>query len=69
MRTGRDSDPEVFHEYIVTGQEKVVSRARYYNDLRPRWVKRCTTCEYVERTARPGVRASVTYDDENWTFW
>ena len=69
VRTGRDSDPEVFHEYIVTGQEKVVSRARYYNDLRPRWVKRCTTCEYVERTARPGVRASVTYDDENWTFW
>ena len=35
VRTGRDDDPEVFHEYIVTGQEKVVSRDRYYNDLRP----------------------------------
>jgi hypothetical protein len=69
VRTGRDDDPDVFHEYIVTGQEKVVSRERYYDDLRPRWVKRCTTCEYVVRAARPGIRASVAYDDENWTFW
>ncbi len=69
MRSGRDGDPEVFHEYIVTGQEKVVSRERYYNELKPRWVKRCTTCGYVVRTARPNVRASVTYDDENWAFW
>jgi len=69
VRTGRDDDPDIFHEYIVTGQEKVVSRERYYDDLRPRWVKRCTTCEYVVRAARPGIRASVSYDDENWTFW
>ena len=69
VRTGRDDDPEVFHEYIVTGQEKVVSRDRYYNDLRPLWVKRCTTCEYVVRTPRPGVQGSVAYDSDNWTFW
>ena len=69
VRTGRDDDPSVYHEFIVTGQEKVVSRDRYFDTLRPRWVKRCTTCEYVVRTGRPGIRGEVTYDSDNWTFW
>lgn len=68
VRTGRDNDPSVYHEFIVTGQEKEVSRA-VFEELKPQMIKRCTTCEFVFRTPRPGIRGSVAYDSENWTFW
>jgi hypothetical protein len=68
VRTGRDSDPNVYHEFIVTGQEKIVSFTEFA-ELKPQKTKRCTTCEFVFRTPRPGIRGSVGYDTDNWTFW
>lgn len=68
VRTGRDDNPNVYHEFVVTGQEKVVS-AEAFAELKPQKTKRCTTCEFVFRTPRPGIRGSVGYDSENWTFW
>lgn len=69
VRTGRDDDPNIYHEYTVTGKEKVVSRARYENDLRTGFARTCASCDFVQRSPRPGMRAGVTYDSDNWTFW
>ena len=69
IRTGRDDDPNIYHEYTVTGKEKVVSRARYENDLRTGFARTCASCDFVQRSPRPGMRAAITYDSDNWTFW
>lgn len=69
VRTGRDDDPNIYHEYTVTGKEKVVSRARYETDLRTGFARTCASCDFVQRSPRPGMRAGITYDSDNWTFW
>ena len=69
VRTGRDDDPNIYREYTVTGKEKVVSRARYENDLRTGFARTCASCDFVQRSPRPGMRAGITYDSDNWTFW
>ena len=69
VRTGRDDDPNIYHEYTVTGKEKVVSRARYENDLRTGFGRTCASCDFEQRSPRPGMRAAITYDRDNWTFW
>ena len=58
-RSGRDDDPDVYHEYTDSGKEKVVSRERYEFELKPGDIQR----------AKPGMRASITYDTDNWTYW
>ena len=58
-RSGRDDDPDVYHEYTDSGKEKVVSRQRYEFDLKPGDMQR----------AKPGMRASIAYDTDNWTYW
>ena len=69
VRTGRDADPNIYHEYTVTGKEKVVSRDHYENDLRTGFGRTCASCDFVQRSPRPGMRASITYDSDHWTFW
>ena len=69
VRTGRDDDPAVYHEYTVTSKEKVVSRERYEIELRSPLARTCASCDFVARGPRPGIRASIGYDAENWTFW
>ncbi len=64
VRTGRDGDPNVYHEYTDSGKEFVVSRERYENELR------LSDSEGILQSDRqPGIRASVQYDSENWSFW
>ena len=58
LRTGRDDDPATYHEFTNISREKVVSRERY-EELSPQ----------LNREAKPGMRASVGYDSENWSFW
>ena len=58
VRVGRDDDPAVYHEYTNTGREKEVSRATYES-----------LSAVLGRDPRPGIRASVGYDAENWSFW
>ena len=69
VRTGRDGDPAVYHEYMETGFERVVSRERYENQLRTRQFRPNLESPIVTLEPRPGLRASIGYDDENWTFW
>jgi hypothetical protein len=69
MRTGRDDDPNLYHEFTILGSEKVVSRDHYENVLIDRFVRRCTLCDPEPRAPKPGLRASITYDSDNWTFW
>ncbi len=69
IRTGRDDDPAVYHEYRDTGLERVVSRDYYENELRTRFLRVSAAADLTERQPKPGVRASITYDSDNWTFW
>jgi len=69
VRSGRDADPNLYHEYTVTGKEKLVRRVRYENDLRTGFGRTCASCDFVQRSPRPGMRASIAYDSDNWTFW
>lgn len=58
VRTGRDDDPVVYREFTNTGREGVVPRTRY-EQLKPRG----------NSDPKPGIRASIGYDEANWTFW
>jgi hypothetical protein len=69
MRTGRDESPAVFHEYMDTGLERVVSRDYFENDLRTRFLRVHAEADLTERQPKPGIRASISYDSDNWTFW
>ena len=69
VRTGLDNDPAVYHEYMDTGLERVVSRDHYENALRTRFVRITAASDLSERQPKPGVRASIGYDSDNWTFW
>ena len=69
VRTGLDDDPAVYHEYMDTGLERVVSRDYYENSLRTRFVRITAASDLSERQPKPGVRASIGYDSDNWTFW
>ena len=69
MRTGQDEDPAVYHEYMDTGLERVVARDHYENALRTRFVRINATADLTERQPKPGVRASIGYDSDHWTFW
>ena len=63
VRTGRDQDPNIYREFDDKGREVEVSRQRYEFEL-----KEAQGYGYVA-SERPGVRASIAYDEDNWTFW
>ncbi|MEE3232960.1 MAG: hypothetical protein VX294_02240 [Candidatus Latescibacterota bacterium] len=63
VRSGRDGDPNVYHEHTDRGGEEEVSRERYERVLQP------LLRSGVVREPRPGMRASIDYDTENWSFW
>ena len=65
VRSGRDADPNVYYEFTDTGAERVVTRSRYENELKQ--PDQATGGGIQE--GKPGLRASVVYDTENWTFW
>ena len=70
VRSGRDDTPDIYHEFTNTGLEKEVSRQRYENDLRARLVRVSADAgSFRTREPKPGVRASIAYDSDNWTFW
>ena len=70
VRTGRDAVPDIYHEYTNTGLEKEVTRKRYDKDLKARLVRVSADAgSFITREPKPGVRASIAYDSDNWTFW
>ena len=65
VRSGRDDDPNVYHEFTDTGAERTVSRERFENELKQ--PDQSTGGQIQE--GKPGLRASISYDQDNWTFW
>ena len=64
VRTGRDDDPNIYHEYTDSGKEFPVSRQRFEHELRlPE------TEGILKLDQQPGIRASILYDSDNWSFW
>ena len=63
VRVGRDDDPNIYQEFDDKGREVEIDRDRFEYDL-----KESIGFGYVA-SGRPGVRASVKYDSDNWTFW
>lgn len=64
VRTGRDGDPNIYYEYTDSGREFAVTRARYEGELR---LPETEGILQIDR--QPGIRASIGYDRENWSFW
>lgn len=69
VRTGRDDDPAVYHGFLETGFERVVTREEYENELRTRYIRPNLESPIVVMQPKPDMRASIGYDLENWTFW
>ena len=65
MRSGRDDDPNIYHEFTDTGGELIVSRQRYEKELK----KPDQDNSGVIQEGKPGLRASIKYDTENWAYW
>ena len=65
VRSGRDVDPNVYHEFTDTGGELIVSRQRYENELK----QPDQNLNGQIQEGKPGLRASVLYDQDNWSFW
>ena len=65
VRSGRDDEPNVYHEFTDTGGELIVTRQRYEKELKQ--PDQSTNGQIQE--GKPGLRASVLYDQDNWTFW
>ena len=64
VRTGRDGDPNIYHEYTDSGREFAVTRERYEGELR---LPETEGILQIDR--QPGIRASIGYDSEHWSFW
>ena len=69
VRTGRDDDPAVYHGFLETGFERVVTRDYYENTLRTRYIRPNLESPMVLMQPKPDMRASIDYDAKNWTFW
>lgn len=63
-RTGWDDDPNIYYEYTNTGKKRAVSRQRYEFELKP---PHFSGGRFQE--GKPGIRAAIAYDTENWTYW
>ena len=64
VRAGRDGDPNIYYEYTDSGREFAVTRQRYEGELR---LPETEGILQIDR--QPGIRASIGYDSENWSFW
>jgi len=65
MRSGRDADPNIYHEFTDSGEEVVVTRQHFENQLKPPDSDRNSSIQ----EGKPGLRAAIVYDDDNWTYW
>ncbi|MGY8823686.1 MAG: FlgD immunoglobulin-like domain containing protein [Candidatus Latescibacterota bacterium] len=65
VRSGRTVDPNIYHEFTDTGAERVVTRARFEKELKQ--PDQQSSGQVQE--GKPGLRASIVYDQDNWTFW
>ena len=73
-RTGVDANPDLYYEFTDMGTRVVVEQERYQGVLKAH-SSAITNADglggVVTLTTRPkpGIRAGVEYDQDNWTFW
>jgi len=65
VRSGRDGDPNVYHEFTDTGGELIVNREHFEKNLK----QPDQNLNGQIQEGKPGLRASILYDEDNWTFW
>ncbi len=73
-RTGVDPVPDIYYEYTDMGTRVVVTQERYQNVLKNQ-TNNITNSDGLGGSVtlsvrpKPGIRAGVESDTENWTFW
>ncbi|MXW79517.1 MAG: hypothetical protein F4Z57_11160, partial [Gemmatimonadetes bacterium] len=73
-RTGIDSNPDIYYEFTDMGTRVVVEQARYQGKLKNQSAA-VTNADGLGGTLtlstrpKPGLRAGIEYDQQNWTFW
>lgn len=65
IRSGRDDTPDIYHEFTDTGGELIVSREHFEKNLK----QPDQNLNGQIQEGKPGLRASILYDEDNWTFW
>lgn len=73
-RTGIDSNPDIYYEFTDMGTRVVVEQERYQGVLKNQSAS-VTNADGLGGTLtlstrpKPGLRAGIGYDQQNWTFW
>lgn len=73
-RTGIDANPDIYYEFTDMGTRVVVEQARYQGVLKNQSAP-VTNADGLGGTLtlstrpKPGIRAGIEYDQQNWTFW
>ena len=73
-RTGVDPVPDIYYEYTDMGTRVVVEQERYQNVLKNQ-TSNVTNSDGLGGSVtlsvrpKPGIRAGIESDTENWTFW
>ncbi len=74
VRTGIDPVPDIYYEYTDMGTRVVVTQERYQNVLKNQ-TSNITNSDGLGGSVtlsvrpKPGIRAGIESDTENWTFW
>ena len=73
-RTGIDANPDIYYEFTDMGTRVVVEQSRYQGKLKNQSAS-VTNADGLGGTLtlstrpKPGLRAGIEYDQQNWTFW
>ena len=73
-RTGIDANPDIYYEFTDMGTRVVVDQSRYQGKLKNQSAS-VTNADGLGGTLtlstrpKPGLRAGIEYDQQNWTFW
>ena len=73
-RTGVDPVPDIYYEYTDMGTRVTVTQERYQNVLKNQ-TSNVTNSDGLGGSVtlsvrpKPGIRAGIETDTENWTFW
>ena len=69
-RTGTDPKPDIYYEFTDMGTRVPVPQQRYQDVLKnPSGAVNVNDALTLTTRPKPGIRAGIEYDQDNWTFW
>ena len=69
-RTGTDPKPDIYYEFTDMGTRVPVPQQRYQDVLKnPSGAVDVNDALTLTTRPKPGIRAGIEYDQDNWTFW